>query len=160
MLMELKERTEEHVRIQYSKIRDPEIWAMIPMTEKTLDQAITDYRRTLLPGASSYGRTIYVDGVYVGDIWCYGIDPGETPNTMVGYCILEKALWGKGIATEALMLFLQDVTERYCLRTVGGVVYCSNMASIRVMEKNGFRKMEEFAEEGIASAYYQKEIGL
>ena len=42
MLMELKERTEEHVRIQYSKIRDPEIWAMIPMTEKTLDQAITD----------------------------------------------------------------------------------------------------------------------
>ena len=160
MLVELKERTEAHVRIQYSKIRDLEIWAMIPMTEKTLEQAIADYRRTLLPGASSYGRTIYVDGAYVGDIWCYSIEPGETPDAMVGYCIFEKAWWGKGIATEALKVFLRDVTERYGLRTVGGVVYCSNMASMRVLEKNGFRKMEEFTEEGSLSAYYQKEIGL
>ena len=69
MIIELRERTEKHVRIQYEKIREPEIWAMIPMTDKTLEQAIADYEKTLLPGASSFGQTIYVDGAYVGDIW-------------------------------------------------------------------------------------------
>ena len=160
MTVELRARTEEHVRIQYDKIRDPEIWAMIPMTDKTLEEAIADYEKTQLPGAASYGRTIYVDGTYVGDVWCYCIDPEEEPNAMVGYCLLEKSLWGKGIATEALKQFLQDVSGRYGLKTLGCIAYCSNAASLRVMEKNGFKKIEEFAEDGVLSAYYQKEMDL
>ena len=160
MTVELRARTEEHVRIQYDKIRDPEIWAMIPMTDKTLEEAIADYEKTQLPGAASYGRTIYVDGTYAGDVWCYCIDPEEEPNAMVGYCLLEKSLWGKGIATEALKQFLQDVSGRYGLKTLGGIAYCSNAASLRVMEKNGFKKIEEFAEDGVLSAYYQKEMDL
>ena len=157
MRIELRDRTEEHVRIQYEKIRDPEIWAMIPMTDKTLEQALEDYRQTRLPGAKSYGRTIYLDGVYVGDIWCYCIDPEETPNAMVGYCLLEKSLWGKGVATEALRLFQQDAVSRFGLKSMGGIAYCDNGASVRVMEKNGFHKAEEFTEDGILSAYYEKE---
>lgn len=158
MTVELRERTEIHVRIQYDKIRDPEIWAMIPMTEKTLEQAIMDYKKTLLPGATSYGRTIYVDGVYVGDVWCYCMDLEEEPNAMVGYCLFEKTLWGKGIATEALKLFIEEITARFGLISLGGIAYCSNRASLRVLEKNGFEKIEEFAEDGVLSAYYQKEV--
>ena len=158
MTVELRNRTEIHVRIQYEKIRDPQIWAMIPMTEKTLEQAIEDYKKTLLPGASSYGRTIYVNGVYVGDVWCYCMDPEEEPNAMVGYCLFEKSLWGKGIATEALNQFLRDAAPRFGLRTMGGIAYCDNRASLRVLEKNGFEKKEEFEEDGILSAYYQKEL--
>ena len=160
MVVELRERTESHVRIQYEKIREPEIWAMIPMTEKTLEQAIADYKQTLLPGASSFGQTIYADGVYVGDIWCYCIDLEEEPNAMVGYCLFEKSLWGRGIATEALRQFQEIVVSRYGLKSLGGIAYCSNKASIRVMEKNGFEKVEEFMEDGVLSAYYQKETGL
>lgn len=156
MQIELRERTENHVRIQYEKIRDPEIWAMIPMTDKTLEQAIADYEKTLLPGAASFGQTIYVDGAYVGDVWCYCIDPEEEPNAMLGYCLLEKDLWGKGIATEAVDLFLREIVTRFGMKTVGAIAYCSNTASQRVLEKNVFEKMEEFTEDGVESAYYQK----
>ena len=158
MRMELRERTEIHVRIQYDKIREPEIWAMIPMTDKTLAQAIVDYEKTLLPGASSFGLTIYVDGDYVGDVWCYGIDPKEKPNAMIGYCIFEKSLWGKGIATEAVKRFLNVMAPRFEMKSVGAFVYCSNGASMKVLEKSGFEKKEEFMEEGILSAYYHKEL--
>ena len=160
MQIELRERTETHVRIQYEKIRDPEIWAMIPMTEKTLEQTIADYEKTLLPDATSYGRTVYVDGVYVGDVWCYCIDQNEEPNAMVAYCVFEKAYWGKGVATEALKQFLEYAVPRFGLRTVGGFTYCDNRASLRVLEKNGFVKMEKFMEKGVLSAYYQKETNL
>lgn len=156
MQIELRERTETHVRIQYEKIRDPEIWAMIPMTEKTLEQAIADYKKTLLPGAASFGLTIYVDGSYVGDIWFYCIDLEEEPNTMIGYCIHEKEFWNRGIATEALKQFLEIAVPRFGLKTVGGIAYCANRASLRVMEKNGFVKVEEFTEDGVRSAYYRK----
>ena len=158
MTIELRERTEKHVRIQYEKIRDPEIWAMIPMTDKSLEQAIADYEKTLLPGASSFGQTIYADGVYVGDIWCYCIDREETPNAMIGYCIFDKTLWGKGIATEAVNRFLRIVSQWFELKSMGAVVFCSNGASLRVLEKCGFEKKEEFIEEGVLSAYYQKEL--
>lgn len=160
MNIELRERTENHVRIQYEKIREPEIWAMIPMTDKTLEQAIADYAQTQLPGASSFGRTIYVDGAYAGDIWCYCMDPEEEPNAMIGYCLLEKTLWGRGITTEAVSLFLEEVTARFGLKTMGAVAYCSNAASTRVLEKSGFEKKEEFEEDGILSVYYQKELAL
>lgn len=158
MTIELRERTEKHVRIQYEKIRDPEIWAMIPMTDKSLEQAIADYEKTLLPGASSFGQTIYADGVYVGDIWCYCIDREETPNAMIGYCIFDKTLWGKGIATEAVNRFLRIVSQWFELKSMGAVAFCSNGASLRVLEKCGFEKKEEFIEEGVLSVYYQKEL--
>lgn len=160
MQIELRERTEEHVRIQYAKIREPEIWAMIPMTEKTLEQAVEDYKKTLLPGAASFGQTIYADGAYVGDVWCYCIDPEEVPNAMIGYCLFEKPLWGKGIATEAVKRFLDTIVPRFGLKTLGGIAYCSNKASLRVLEKNGFEKQEEFSEDGVLSAYYQKETSV
>ena len=160
MKVELRERTVEHVRIQYEKIREPEIWAMIPMTDKTLEEALADYEQTQRPGASSYGRTIYADGAYVGDVWCYCIDPEEEPNAMIGYCLLEKTFWGKGITTEAVKLFLAEATARFGLKTMGAMAYCSNAASARVLEKNGFVKIEEFTEDGILSAYYQKETKL
>lgn len=158
MQIELRERTETHVRIQYEKIRDPEIWAMIPMTEKTLEQAILDYEKTLLPNASSFGLTVYVDGAYVGDVWCYCIDLEEEPNAMIGYCIFEKSLWGKGIARSAVKLFLKEAAARFGLKSMGAFAYCSNGASLRVLEKCGFEKKEEFVEAGILSAYYQKEL--
>ena len=160
MTVELRERTEIHVRINYEKMKDPQIKAMIPMTDKTLEQAIADYEKTLLPGATSFGQTIYVDGAYVGDVWCYCMDPEEEPNAMIGYCIFEKSLWGKGIATRAVKRFLKIASDWYGLKTIGGIVYCSNGASVRVMEKNGFHKVEEFSEDGILSAYYQKEMAV
>lgn len=158
MKIELRERTEGHVRVYFEKTRDAEIRAMLPQSAQTLEQAVEDYRKTLLPGAASFGRTIYADGNYVGDIWCYGIDPQETPGAMVSYCLFEKAVWGQGVTTAALAKFMKDIGARFGLKTLGAFAYCANAASGRVLEKNGFALAERFTEDGVESAYYQKEM--
>lgn len=153
----LKDRTEAHVRTYFARTRDPEIMFMIPQTAETVEEAVADFQKTQLPGAASFGRTIYADDVYIGDIWCYCIDSNEEPNAMISYCIFEKSLWGKGIATEALRQFLREIVPRFSLQSAGAFAYCENRASTRVLEKNGFKKLEEFTEDGVLSAYYQKE---
>ena len=158
MTVELKERTETHVRTYFAKTRDPEIQARIPQTAETVEQAVADFEQTRLPGAASFGRTVYVDGAYVGDIWCYCIDPEEEPNAMVSYCLFEKTLWNRGICTEALRQFEQEIVPRFALKSLGAFAYCDNIPSLRVLEKNGFVKMEEFSEDGRMSVYYQKEV--
>lgn len=158
MNIELRERTEAHARMYFEKTRDAEIQAMLPQAAQTLEQALEAYRKSRLPGASSYGRTVYADGQYVGDIWCYSLDPKETPSAMLSYCLFDKAFWGRGIATDALKRFLEEITLRFGLKTVGAFAYCSNIASLRVLEKNGFERAEVFMENGKESAYYQKDV--
>jgi RimJ/RimL family protein N-acetyltransferase len=51
----------------------------------------------------------------------------------VGYW-LGREFWGKGIATQALSLFLEQVTTRPLV----AYVVKHNLASIRVLEKCGF----------------------
>lgn len=157
MKISLKDRTEAHVRTYFARTRAPEIMAMLPQTAETVEEAVAAFQKTQHPGATSFGRTIYADNAYIGDIWCYCVDPDDEPNAMVSYCIFEKSLWGKGIATEALRQFLSEIVPRFSLESVGAFAYCENRASTRVLEKNGFRKIEEFTEDGVLSAYYQKE---
>ena len=88
MEMELRPRTEQEVRIYFARTRDPEIQARIPQRSQTVEQALEDYRRSLAPGADSYGRTVWADGVYVGDVWCYCIHAEPDPDAMVSYCIV------------------------------------------------------------------------
>lgn len=160
MTIELRERTEDHVRTYFERTRDPEIQAMLPQTAQSAEQAVADYRKTLMPGATSFGRTVYADGAYIGDVWCYCLDPDDEPNAMLSYCVFEKSLWGRGIATEALRQFLTEIVPRFSLKTAGAFAFCANGASLRVLEKNGFTKKEEFTEKGVLSAYYQKETNL
>ena len=155
-MVDLRERTEHHVRIYFERTQDPEIQALIPQNAKTVEDAISLYEKTLLPGATSFGRTIYWNNQYVGDIWCYCINHEEEPNAMISYCLFEKSLWNKGIATEATRQFLEEIIHRFSLETVGAFTYCDNVPSIHVLKKNGFRKVESFAENGRLSAYFQK----
>lgn len=157
MDIRLGDRTAETVAIYFERADTPEIKAVLPQKAKTVEEALEDYRQTLLPGAKSYGRTVLADGRYIGDVWCYGIDPSEEPGAMLSYCIFEKSYWGQGIATQAVALFLKDVQSRYDLGTVGAFTYADHAASIRVLEKNGFALQEEFLEDGRASKYFQRE---
>lgn len=158
MKIELGERTEQHVRIYFKRTRDPEIQAMLHQSAQTVEQAVSDYRNTLLPGATSYGRTIYADGSYIGDIWCYGINRRETPNAMIGYCLFEKDFWNKGIMTKALALFRTEVLTKLNLTSLGAFAWKSNGASLRVLEKNGFSLREQFQEDNMTAVYYQWEV--
>ena len=155
MNITLKERTAETVAVYFRKANTPLIRKTLPQKAKTLEEAIADYKSTLQPDATSYGRTIRADGVYVGDIWCYGIHSENTPNAMISYCIFDTDYWNKGLATEALRLFLQEIIPKYDLNTIGAFTYTDNLPSIKVLEKNHFMMVEEFMEEGVASKYFE-----
>lgn len=157
MSIELRTRSAETVSIYFKKANTPAIRAVLPQKAKTLEEALADFERTQLPGAASYCRTIYTDGKYIGDIWCYCIDKNEEPGAMVSYCVFEPDYYGKGIATEALRLFIAEIVPKFKLKSLGAFTFASNNASIRVLEKNGFTKREEFEEDGVLSCYLQVE---
>ena len=154
MTVTLGERTAETVAVYFEKTRSPAIRKTLPQKAQTLEEALADFWKTQEPGAQSFGRTIYADGEYVGDVWCCCMDPVGDPQAMVSYCVFEQDLWGRGTATEALGLFLSEIRERFALERVGAFTFADNTASIRVLEKNGFRLMEAFTEDGVKSGYY------
>lgn len=91
MKIELGNRTEETVAIYYEKSKNEQIRKVLPQKAQTLQDAISDYRKTLCADATSYGRTIVVDNQYIGDIWCYCMNMDNEPNAMISYCIFEEA---------------------------------------------------------------------
>ena len=158
MTVLLHDRTEAAVRMYYRKSQQPEIKTMLPQKAKSVEEAVSDYYKTLLPDSTSYGKTIIADGVYIGDVWCYCIDKADTPNAMLSFCIFEKTYWRKGTATEAVFLFLKLIHEKFGIETVGAFTFSDNTASQRVLEKNGFQLLEEFVEDGKPSKYYQRSL--
>ena len=155
MTITLSERTAAHVSAYWHKTQDAEIKALLPSSAQSEEQALEMFQKSLLPDATSYGRVILADGQHVGDIWCYCIDETEEKSAMLSYCIFEKSLWNRGIATQAADLFLKEVFHRYSIEKIGAFTYSSNTASIRVLEKLGFHLVEEWEEDAVLSCYFE-----
>lgn len=75
------------------------------------------------------------DGTNIGYVQLVPIEEGYE----VGYHI-GKEYTGKGYATEALKVFLQDIMPKKSLDKVYGICVSENMASVKVLEKCGFQK--------------------
>jgi len=76
-------------------------------------------------------RTVLVDGEVAGNVGSW-LDAQEG-RRMIGYWI-GREFWGRGVATESLALYLAEVRDR----PLYAYVAVSNVASARVLEKNGF----------------------
>ncbi len=74
-------------------------------------------------------RAILFNEAFVGSISCFPMDGQHH----VGYWI-DRASWGKGIASRALQLLLEEVTARPLVATAA----TTNAASLRVLLKCGF----------------------
>ncbi|WP_415954304.1 GNAT family N-acetyltransferase [Streptomyces sp. KLOTTS4A1] len=74
-------------------------------------------------------RTVLLDGDVVGSTAVYG-EPGDLQVT---YWI-DRAYWGRGLATAALRAVIAEVTER----PLHARAAADNLGSIRVLEKCGF----------------------
>lgn len=83
-------------------------------------------------------RVIDEGGAVAGYVFTF-IHHGQR---VVGYW-LGRDYWGRGFATRALAEFLEIVDERPLQATV----VPANRASVRVLEKNGFRLLREEPEE-------------
>jgi ribosomal-protein-alanine N-acetyltransferase len=95
-----------------------------------------------------YGIFVVDTGELVGRIQLTGISRGPFQNAHLGYFVSERHN-GRGYATEAVRQAVADAFARLELHRVQAAVIPRNVASIRVLEKAGFR------EEGLAQRYLQ-----
>jgi RimJ/RimL family protein N-acetyltransferase len=108
------------------------------------DQAGFDaFWAKVMGDATIASRSILVDGVIVGSMSVFTME-GER---MLGYWI-DRAWWGRGVASRAVKAFLEDVKERPIVAHVAD----TNAGSIKVLERNGF--VLQSTEESPASERY------
>ena len=124
--------------------RDPIAVAMVAFHSR--DRAAFDQHwAKLLADDSLLKKTILVDGDVVGNIGSWTSDGKRE----VGYWI-DRAFWGRGVATEALAAFLHLEQTRPLYAGVAK----HNVASIRVLQKCGFKfsdSVEEASNDADAS---------
>ncbi len=85
-------------------------------------------------------------GRFVGSFAIIPI-PFQPHRTQLGYSLIPP-VWGKGYATELTVAGLSFFLRESILPEIYGVVEPENVASIRVLEKAGFRFLENAAYEG------------
>jgi ribosomal-protein-alanine N-acetyltransferase len=76
---------------------------------------------------------------YIGTASLHNID-WITQKAEIGYIIGDKGYWGKGLATEIVNLLCDYAFNRLGLNKLNADVVEENIASARVLEKNGFKK--------------------
>lgn len=79
-------------------------------------------------------RTIVADGLVAGNIGSWPDDGRQLLGYWVG-----REWWGRGVATQALALLVDEVS----VRPLYAHVAVHNVGSIRVLEKCGFRRDRE-----------------
>lgn len=76
---------------------------------------------------------------HIGNVYLDNVD-FFNQNAMLSLMIGEKALWGKGVGTEASMLMLHYAFYEMNLKRVYSYQLIDNIGSIRVHEKCGFQQ--------------------
>jgi len=109
--------------------QDPQATAMAAFPAREREAHLAHWAR-IMADQTNILRTVVVDGEVVGNI----VSWDQSGRREVGYW-LGREFWGRGIATRALGLFLDQVA----LRPLYAHVAKHNVASRRVLEKCGFR---------------------
>lgn len=113
--------------------RDPESVRMADFPARDHDAFLAHWARIRADDVNLL-RTIEIDGQVAGTVLSFPRDGVRE----VGYWI-DRALWGRGIATRALAAFLEVERTRPLYAGVAKL----NAGSVRVLEKCGFRHHHE-----------------
>ena len=118
----------------FQQVTDPESVRMAAFTaEDQTDRQAFLNRITRLRGDTSVSfLVIDVDGATAGTIGSFRIDD----QLEVTYWV-DRAHWGKGIASAALRILLAETAER----PLHARAASDNVGSLRVLEKAGFRRV-------------------
>ena len=124
----LRDVEPDDLPIFFEHQRDPVAVAMVVFRSR--DKAEFDeHWAKILADDACLKKTIVADGQVAGNIGSFGRDGKRE----VGYWI-DRTLWGRGIASEALAAFLRLEQSRPLYAGVAP----HNIASIRVLQKCGF----------------------
>ena len=89
-------------------------------------------------GKEGVWRAIVVDGLIVGSISVERMADENRAAGSIGYMILTP-FWSQGIGTEAVRKICGMAFQELALERIIGEVFPENLASARVLEKNGFQ---------------------
>ena len=126
--VQLRDVEADDLPLFFEHQRDPIAVAMVAFRSRER-AAFDQHWEKLLADKTNLAQTIVVDGQVAGNIGSW-LSEGKRD---VGYWI-DRAWWGRGVATEALAAFLR--LER--TRPLHAGVAKHNAASIRVLQKCGF----------------------
>jgi RimJ/RimL family protein N-acetyltransferase len=133
----LRPVTDADLQILFEYQNDPIATQVASFPSRDRD-AFFAHHHKILSDPTLLVRTILRDGEVAGSICCFA----KNGRQLVGYWI-GRAFWGQGIATAALReLLLVEQT-----RPLFAYVANTNGGSIRVLEKCGFVRESEFADE-------------
>jgi RimJ/RimL family protein N-acetyltransferase len=105
--------------------------AAFTSTDPSDRSAFDAHWRHLLDSPDIDVRTVRADGVIVGSVARWFEDGAAEVTSWV-----DPAMWGQGIATRAMQLFLDSLRER----PVRARVAADNIGSVRVLERLGFMR--------------------
>ncbi|WP_338777182.1 GNAT family N-acetyltransferase [Streptomyces sp. DG1A-41] len=131
MNVELRQVHDSDLPVFFRQMNDPEALHMAAFAPKDpADRDAFDAHWARIRSSADVVRTVLADGDVVGSAAVYGV-PGEREVT---YWV-DRAYWGKGIATAALRALVTEVPERPLYARAAS----DNAGSLRVLEKCGFR---------------------
>jgi len=109
---------------------DPEAVEMAAFPARDKDQFAAHWAK-VRGDDTLVARTIVADGMVAGNIGSWP----ENGQQLLGYWV-GREWWGRGVATRALALLVDEVS----VRPLYAHVVVHNVGSIRVLEKCGFRR--------------------
>ncbi|MBP6015546.1 MAG: GNAT family N-acetyltransferase [Candidatus Promineofilum sp.] len=129
--IQLREVVAADLPIFFDNERDPVAVRMAAFTSKDpADRAAFDaHWARNLAAADGMIRTILVDGQVAGNVFSYVDAMGPEVSYWIG-----RDFWGRGIATSALLAFLEIQTARPLFARAAK----DNLGSLRILEKCGF----------------------
>jgi len=130
---------EDDLPILFEHQRDPQANAMAAFPARERD-AFMAHWANILADPACVAIAVELDGAVVGNIGSFEFGG----HREVGYWI-DRAFWGRGVATRALAEFLREAETG---RPLFAGVIAHNAASMRVLEKCGFARTGEISEDG------------
>ena len=129
---------EDDLPVLFEHQRDPEAAAMAAFPSRDRDAFMAHWAK-ILADETLLASAIELDGRVVGNVGSFDFEGRRE----VGYWI-DRAVWGRGVATRGLAAFLDEETRRPLFAGVAP----HNAGSMRVLEKCGFERTGEIGTEG------------
>ncbi len=147
-MIELRPVEESDLETFYEFQSDPEAAAMAVFVTRDRASHFEVWTTKVMADPKNLARTVLVDGAVAGNMLSWPLDGVR----YVGYWI-GRDFWGRGVATQALRLFVRDIAER----PLHADVALTNRGSQRVLEKNGFVRIEQRQshDDGIVEVVYR-----
>jgi RimJ/RimL family protein N-acetyltransferase len=129
----LRDMREEDIHVFFEHQRDPAANELAAFPARDRDGHMAHWIK-IMADPTVVTKTIEMDGEVVGNVVSWVKDGRRAIGYWVG-----QAYWGKGVATNAVRQFLNQVSERPLYAWVA----THNIGSIRVLEKCGFVRTGE-----------------